>query len=128
MDTSTEGFNIFTGKASTDHELIVYVPSTQGLKGEITRAKHEARTHYIAGYFSALFGGATIKEGQGYYKADNGEEVREGVNLVCTACNLADLEGQKGTEVSQLVQDKRADWGQESIMVEVKAQSRTWFV
>ena len=125
MNTET---NIFKNKPACTHSLIVYVPSTQGLSDDITLEAHTQRTQDVATHLSSLFGGATITPSQGYYIADNGQKVIEGVNQVATACNWADLQADKGQAVSQLVADKKTEWGQESIAIELIENSKMFFV
>ena len=125
MNTST---NLFNNKPACTHSLIVYVPSTQGLAGSITPEAHQARTEYIGDYMTDLFGGATTTDTSGKYKANNGQKVKEPINQVATACNWSDLQGDKGQAVSQLITEKKTEWGQESIAVEVINNSNMYFV
>ena len=130
-DTSTKPLNnnLFMSKPACTHSLIVYVPSTQGLNGAISPAEHQARTDYISDFMTELFNGATDRfNASGKYKADNGEIVKEPINQVATACNWSDLQGDKGVQVSNLIESVKKEWGQESIAVEVVNNSDMYFI
>ena len=129
-NTQTQTFNnnLFTQKPACTHSLIIYVPSTQGLKGAISQEEHNKRTKHIANYMSDLFGGATVTNASGKYKANNGERVSEPVNQVATACTWEQLQGAKGEQVSNLIASVKNTWGQESIAVEVVNNSNMYFV
>ena len=60
----------------------VYVPGTFGLSGALDPELKARVTSETARRLSSAFGGATAQNAQGYYVADNGDLVVEGVTIV----------------------------------------------
>lgn len=106
--------NIF----SLNHQVAVYVPSTQGLDGKVTPAEHKQRVAAVAGKLSELFGGATSYKAQGYYKAKNGKLIIETVEIVLAFSSDTDLE-EKSQELLTYTQEQTRAWEQESVLLEI---------
>jgi len=103
---------------SLNHQVAVYVPSTQGLEGKITTKEHDARRDAVASELSTMFGGATAQKAQGFYKANNGKLVIETVYIVEAFTSDKDLEA-KSEELLQTAQAMCQRWAQESLLVEI---------
>lgn len=100
------------------HEIALYTPSTKDVYKHISKSAHTARTDTIAGVFSDWFGGATIQPVGGYYKADNGDQVKEPINRVYTKCTSEQI-SERLADFIALAKSKARAWGQESIMIEL---------
>lgn len=100
------------------HEVALYTPSTKDVYKQITQKAHTQRTDTIASIFSDWFGGATIQQVGGYYKADNGEQVKERINRVYAGCTGEQLQARLADFIA-LARSKAKAWGQESIMIEL---------
>lgn len=103
---------------SLNHQVAIYVPSTQGLDGKISINEHKARIEQVAGKLSELFGGATSYKAQGYYKAKNGRLIIETVEIVLAYAGDEQLEANSQALFSY-TQDKAREWQQESVLLEI---------
>ena len=63
------------------NRLAVYVPSTN-YNEKVSKKEFEQRTAETASKLCEVCGGATVEKVNGYYKADNGELIKEKINKV----------------------------------------------
>ncbi len=93
-----------------------YVPSTFDVGKPLPVREYKALVSRIAESFSISFGGATATEGQGFYKADNGELIVESVTLVKS---YHALDSQSALAiVLPLAESIKSEYGQEAIAIE----------
>lgn len=104
-----------------DHKISFYVPSTLGTSAPVSEAEHERRAEEIAAIFADRFGGASVEEVSGYYKANDGTLVKERIKKVLAYCEDA---AQAETIAESLGRLKRIEWKQESIMMELDNAAR----
>jgi hypothetical protein len=100
------------------HEIALYTPSTSDVYKQITKKAHTQRTDTIASVFSDWFGGATIEQVGGFYKANNGDKIKEPINKVYAGCTAEQLK-ERLADFFNLARAKAKAWGQESIMIEL---------
>lgn len=95
------------------NKVAVYVPSTNYNK-KITAQELRKRTEGIAKLLCEQYGGATVEAVKGYYKADSGELIAELINKI-----IAFHDGGNIDNISNHLKQKKNDWQQESIALEV---------
>lgn len=97
-----------------DNIVSITVPSTQGLRGKITKKQHKARASEVLAIMAQMFGGATATEGLGSYMAEDGTLILEAVIIVESHTTYTDLEKRR-LEVVEVAKTYRKLWAQESI-------------
>lgn len=98
------------------HSIKVYVPSTVYNKKTDT-SEYVSR---FGGLFSDLFGGATVSDAFGYYRANNGELITESVKLVYAFAET--LSSESLETVLSAVNEMKKTLCQECISVEIDNQ------
>ena len=98
--------------------ISLYVPSTQNKGQALPQGKHERLVSDVAEQFTSLFGGATCTPAEGYYKADNGELIRERITIVTS---YHDKETYTALAlVIPIAQVIKTRYGQEAISIETE--------
>lgn len=105
-----------------DHNITVYVPSTQGLADKVDAGTLRGRVEFVSKKLAGLFGGATATDGQGAYISDAGELVTESVKLVSAFASEDDYT-ENITQVYVLASQLKEDYGQEAILVSVDGKA-----
>lgn len=100
-----------------EYYIKFYVPSTQDVSGVISSDKLNERVDTIAFDFALTFGGATVEDTVGYYKADSGELVKEQVKRVVAFSDFETLQANF-ERIKKLAENAKKAWGQESIAIE----------
>lgn len=99
-------------------KVSLYVPSTQNKGQPLPEGKHEKLVSQVAEQFSELFGGATCTPAEGYYKADNGDLIRERITIVTS---YHDKETYTALAlVIPIAQVIKTRYGQEAISIETE--------
>lgn len=108
---------------SLPEQVSIYVPSTKGT--ERAEELGEKVAEQVAERFSALFGGATMTQGIGFWIGENKVLVRERVLIVYSCCTAEQLD-EHGPEVRALAEQVKSEMEQEAVSVE--AQRKLYFV
>lgn len=98
----------------------VFVPSTLGV-ATLNAGLHETYKRETMLTLSELFGGATVIESVGCYKANDGQLVTEPISIVQSYTNTVDLEKHIGS-VLNLCENLKAKMQQESIALKVNGK------
>ena len=99
------------------HQVEVYVPSTANVNEVINETDLLLRVEATAVFLTGLFYGASVASPTtGYYKADDGELVREKTYKVYSFTTLSKLHA-KNDEILNFAQEMCVEWSQECIAV-----------
>lgn len=104
-----------------DHQVKFYVPSTEKASNKVSPKEFEHRTREIAGQLSDWFGGASIQNIQGFYKAHDGSIIVENIRVVVSFCDSESM-GKHTQDLLNLAGDKCRKWSQESIGIELDSK------
>ena len=97
------------------HKVTITIPSTMGLNKPVDNTD---QTLYVAKKLAEMFGGSRIIKGiQGFYIADNGQEVVEVNNDVIAYCQ--ELTDEQVEEVIKLALEIKEAMKQETILYEI---------
>ena len=102
----------------------IYVPSTKNKREVIllTEQEHQDETFKTITLFSSLFGGATYETVVGAWTMQNGELVKERINIVYSF-SKTDILKQHFMQVLEEAKRIKIKLGQEAVMVVVNCQA-----
>lgn len=104
-----------------NHRIAFYVPSTSEADKVISDSELQERTSEIAKLLTSYFGGASIENVQGFYKAKNGKYIVETVRKVIAFASDEDL-AKHSEAIINLAASRCKLWSQESIGLEIDSK------